>query len=104
MKRSPLRKVGKKRAAQQRKYLALRKTFLEEHPLCEAFCVTDWVAGSLTEPQPSSEIHHMAGREGKLLLDERHWLPICRRCHDGLHIYRVKEARENGWLYEASSK
>ena len=99
MKRTPLRKVGKKRAAQMAKYRQARAAYLLEHPLCEAFCFEE-------NPRPNlaTEIHHRSSREGKLLLDEAHWLPICRQCHDAIHIYRVKEARQAGYLYEVTSK
>lgn len=31
--------------------------------------------------QKASEIHHMMGRIGKLLMDQRYWLPVCRTAH-----------------------
>ncbi len=32
--------------------------------------------------QPTSDVHHTRGRSGSLLLDERFWRPVCRKCHD----------------------
>jgi len=43
----------------------------------------------------ASECHHMRGRNGKLLMDERYWLPVCRKCHRFLTEHS-KLARELG--------
>lgn len=56
-------------AALMRIYLKRRTEFLEVQPNC-AGC-----------GQRSTEVHHMAGRVGDLLLDESRWLPACRDCH-----------------------
>lgn len=48
-------------------------------------------------------VHHMAGREGPLLRDQRHWLPLCLsfplRCHDWVEHHK-EEAARLGWIYE----
>ena len=33
----------------------------------------------------ATEVHHYAGRAGKLLLEESLWLAICRSCHTDIH-------------------
>jgi hypothetical protein len=45
----------------------------------------------------SVEVHHKAGRVGGLLLNEDHWLAVCRYCHNRLHRY-VAWAYEKGYL------
>ena len=45
----------------------------------------------------ASEVHHKLGREGLLLFDVRHWLPVCRTCHDWIHAHPI-EAAARGWL------
>lgn len=45
----------------------------------------------------TTDIHHKAGREGKLLNDERHWLAVSRAGHDFIH-QNPGIARAHGWL------
>ncbi len=90
MKRTPLRKVSKKRAKQNREYSKLRKEFLALRPYCDIFepCCT----------RKATDIHHMKHREGNLLLDSAYWLPSCRACHRFLHD-NPAYARESGFLF-----
>lgn len=30
----------------------------------------------------TTDVHHELGRLGPMLLDEHHWKPLCRRCHN----------------------
>jgi len=73
MKRSPLRKVSKKRSKELREYSKLRKEFLKRRPYCEIFeaCCT----------RIATTIHHMNHRENLRLLDKSWWLPACLPCH-----------------------
>lgn len=43
------------------------------------------------------DCHHTRGRAGSLLMDERFWLPICRRHHLWIDL-NPTEARELGLL------
>lgn len=45
----------------------------------------------------ATEIHHVRGRLGTLLLDERFWLPVSRRGHQWIDANR-RAAQERGWL------
>lgn len=67
-------------------YLAARRPFLAKRPNCEA-CPKMTGANPLVDakPHPATDIHHKRGRLGKLLLDERHWLPCCKQAHDWIH-------------------
>lgn len=63
-------------------YSKERKAFLLKHEECEAkISNCTFVA---------SEVHHKAGREGKLLLDKSKWLAICHNCH----VYITENSRE----------
>lgn len=88
--RTPMRKVSKKRAVQNREYSKLRKQFLEEHPFCE-------VALSKGMLFQSCDIHHIDKRNGKRLLDTSKWMAVSRTGHDWIHA-NPKLARERGWL------
>lgn len=88
MKRTALRRVSKKRALQLRAYAIMRPIFLANHPFCEA---------DPTCLGRSVEIHHIRGRSGDLLTDERYLIAICRSCHDWIHSH-PNEARKRGLL------
>jgi hypothetical protein len=84
--RKPIRPISKERAAMLRKYYRLRRRYLEDHPWCEVF------------PElRATEIHHVRGRAGEMLLDVRYWMPVSRAGHRWIHEH-PEEARERGWL------
>lgn len=45
----------------------------------------------------AEDIHHIRGRAGNLLRDERFWLAVSRRGHEWIHA-NMNAARERGWL------
>ena len=45
----------------------------------------------------ATEIHHIRGRLGPLLNDQRHWLAVSRQGHRWIHLF-PDEARFAGWL------
>lgn len=47
----------------------------------------------------TSDVHHSRGRAGRLLLEEQHWRPVCRSCHDWIAANPVG-ARADGLLCE----
>lgn len=87
--RKPIRKVSTKRAAQNRQYTKQRVAFLERNPTCKVCFDMGW-------KERSTEVHHMKSRIGKMLLDERYWLPVCRTHHDQIH-HRPAVALEKGY-------
>lgn len=89
-KRKAIKPVSDKRAVQNRRYLVLRKEFLEENPMCA-------VTG-----RPATEVHHRAGREGEWLLNTDYWLPVSREGHDFIENNRA-EAKKRGWLITRKS-
>jgi ribosomal protein L32 len=84
MKRSPLRRISKKRQSELREYKKLGENFLE-NKVCEK-----------CGRKRKLDIHHKAGR-GRFYLDVDTWMAVCRECHDYIHKW-PKESREKGWL------
>jgi hypothetical protein len=75
---------SKKRAAQERKYLKMRKIFLEGKR-CAVF-----------PHLPATEVHHVRGRIGVRLLDENYWLAVSREGHVFIEE-NPRVAYEKGW-------
>ena len=88
VKQKPIRPRSPKRASQEAEYSAKRKVFLTKHPMCQmnlpGICTTY-----------ATDVHHMKGRIGDLLLDEQFWKAGCRACHDYVEKH-PKEAKEMG--------
>lgn len=85
-----LKKLSTKRAAQQREYLKRRAAFLDGK-ICP-------VTG-----EQATEIHHMKGRVGLLLTDERYWIPVSREGHLKIELNPVW-AKEKGYSLSRLSK
>lgn len=67
----PVKKITEKRAKQNREYLEMREQFLEQYPICQ--CVDCF--------NPSTQIHHRAGKANSLLTDPENFFAICDDCH-----------------------
>ncbi len=93
MRRTPLRKVSKSQARRIAKYRPIAHGFLLAHPIC-GICL---VRGG--EVRPSTEIHHIRGRNGPLLFDTRFFCASCRACRLWPHDNK-EEARKLGVLAE----
>jgi len=91
LKRTPLKRVSKRRAGELRHYSKARAVFLAAHPFC--LCCN---ARNLNT-RKATDIHHKAGRNHAMLNDEAHWLPVCRDCHDTIHRHPAW-ARAMGFL------
>lgn len=81
--KKPLAPRSKKRAKQEKEYSDKRKIFMSTHPMCQAN-----ISGLCT--QQSTDVHHMAGRVGNLLLDDSLWLAVCRSCHTWIELNPVE--------------
>ena len=88
IKRTEIKKVSKKRVGLLQQYSAQRKAFLAK-PF-NFYCRVDTT-------QPATQIHHQRGRVGKLLLDERYWIPVSAEGHRWIHDNPAK-AREMGFI------
>lgn len=71
----PIAKRSKKRAKEETEYSKVRRVYLEHFPVCEV-----WNCG-----EKSTEIHHLQGKVGSLLIDVNNFLAVCRKCHDYIH-------------------
>ena len=113
--RTPLKRGGrlrvrsKKRQKEETQYNKRVKEWKLENPFCKA-CIHifghvaqpdqwygDRYPGPVMVPHRTDDCHHMARRHGKLLMDERWWLPVCRWAHDWIHEH-PNEARKLGLL------
>src|SRR5688572_137301 len=94
--RSTLRAESKKRASEKRLYFKESAIWLNEpaHRAC-GICL---VLGET--PKASTEVHHYRGRRGRLLRDQRFWIPSCRSHRSTPHD-RPNWAREVGILSSA---
>jgi hypothetical protein len=91
MKKTPLRRISKARAADYRLYLKERDDFLAQNQFCE-FPASDEIPfiGCF---EHSSQVHHAAGRRGTFLRDQKHWWPLCTYHHTWVHSH-MKQARK----------
>lgn len=110
MKRTPLRRVSKKRAKLNKEYTEKRRDFLYLRPLCEIWVelqnAREISIPLLTEiygqrdhnrPVYSEDVHHKAGRTGGNFLDDSTWMALSRQAHEWVHKH-PKDARALGWL------
>lgn len=94
--RTPLKKVSKSRAREMQLYYAERAEWLKLPK--NAACAICLCLGET--PRAAVECHHSRGRNGRLLRDQRFWIPSCRECRDVPHE-RPTWAREMGLLATA---
>ena len=87
--KKPLAPRSAKRAKQESLYSSKRKMFMLAHPMCQAN-----IPGLCTSN--STDIHHVKGRVGELLLDENYWMSVCRACHQWIETHPV-EAKKLGY-------
>ncbi len=80
-------KVSKKRKTDNSEYMKLKAEFMIGK-VCPIY-----------PHLPVKDIHHKAGRTGKLLNDTRYWLAVSRKGHIKIEL-NPKWARENGYSLE----
>jgi len=82
----PIKKVSDKRKIENAKYLVLRIEFLgkPENQKCPI------------NGKPTTDVHHMKGRIGDLLLDTRYWVALSREGHKFVEE-NPEWAKENGY-------
>lgn len=114
LKRTPLRRVSKKRQGDMRVYAKKRIAFLAKFPLCQ-WWLNEHGFGPEDQEQLQSqhangivyvdgvivplsrEVHHMAGRTGGNYLDEKTWLAVGREGHEAIHR-NMNLARSKGYV------
>lgn len=105
LRRTPLKRVSKKRAGEMRQYTIKRKAFLERFPICQVWLKENGfvseagslISGAFHDKAPrSTEVHHTAGRS-KNYLNEATWLAVSAEAHRRIH-QNPSWARANGFL------
>lgn len=84
VKKIPIKSV--KRIVEEKLYKKVKKEYLTAHLKCE-------VKGC---NKVSKDLHHMRGRIGKLLYNEKYFLAVCRDHHTEIELNPVA-AKENGY-------
>lgn len=79
LKRKPLKKVSKSRRRKLTEYFSLQREFLKRHRGC-VIC-----AAKGEVPRAATEVHHYAGRVGRLLTYVPYFVPSCRGCREWPH-------------------
>jgi hypothetical protein len=74
--RKGIRRISAKRRIDLVEYADRRQKFLQAHPYCHACIRRD------LKPRFSTDLHHLRGRAGSLLMDGFYWMPVCRTCHN----------------------
>lgn len=91
-KKKAINPVSKSRLTQLAIYRPLRDEYLARHPKCEVNgCDRD-----------TTNLHHKAGRIGKLLFDSEHFMACCELCHPQRIHENPEWSRENGYLINDS--
>lgn len=85
----PIPPRSPKRSKQESQYGKLRKEFLSKYPMCQAHLPN-------TCTQIATDVHHMKGRIGNLLLNQTYWLALCRGCHNWIENH-PEAAKELGF-------
>ena len=78
-------------------YSEIAKLFKHAYPWCEACVAIRNVHAS--SARETEDVHHKRGKVGLLLFDVRHFIPVCRTCHDWIGD-NPEKARELGLLCE----
>lgn len=111
IRRTPLRRVSKKRKQAMVEYRRRRLAFLSAHPYCQVWLMENGIkesdartggyikdGGFWVIPVPAStEIHHTKKPKATYLNDESTWLAVCREMHDKIEMNK-SWAREKGYL------
>lgn len=118
LKRTPIRRVSKKRAKELRQYSKERAEYLAENPVCEVWlkengwikesagvyiiagCLGGFIAMArdlLEAGAPhSDQVHHKSKRRGAMLNDKRFFLAVCDQNHKRIEA-NLSWARANGF-------
>ncbi len=96
--KKPMKKIARSRRRAMSEYFALSTKFLlrPENALC-LICKVRREHGENILIQAATEVHHFAGRIGRLLCYVPFFRPSCRGCREWPHQHPVK-AREWGLL------
>lgn len=76
MKRSPMRRVSRRKQGSYMEYIKLRLKYLTEHPKCECCGI-----------RQATELHHKRGR-GIYLCEVKWFMATCSTCHHSIETNR----------------
>ena len=76
-----------------KEYAKLKEQFLQDNPQCQVF---PWIC-ECNQFRPATQIHHIRGRAGSLLLDTRFWMAVSQEGHEFIHK-NPELARKHGYL------
>lgn len=96
-----MKKLSKRRSSQNKEYLKLRKEFLErpENKWCPV-CLRG--LNGVQSVTRATEIHHINGREGIALCDEKNWVALSTIGHRWVHA-NPKQAMKHGLMKKSVS-
>ncbi len=96
MRKTPLRKVSKKKATEQAIYRQLKNEALSSQPLCEfpTLYSNGYEPGCVNR---ATQVHHAKGQQGALLNDKRYWWLLCMEHHRWVEDHK-NEARKMGLI------
>ncbi len=112
IRRTPLKRVSKKRKQAMVEYRRRRLAFLARHPWCQVYLseignreenvnqdgrVINNLENIFVFCPMSTEIHHTKKPKATYLNDESTWLAVCREMHDKIENNK-SWAREKGYL------
>lgn len=89
---TPIKKVGDKLKKDLDAYTEAKRVYLQKNPRCAVY-----------PSQRATDVHHMAGRTGKMLMEQKYWLPVCRTAHVKI-TNDSKWARDNGYTLTRTTK
>lgn len=88
-----MNKVSKGMRDRMKLYDKVKKEFLESHRICE----------TVECKNPSTQVHHRAGRIGALLYEDSLFMAVCMSCHSKIEEKR-QWARDMGYSLDRLSK
>lgn len=88
-KSKPIAHRSSHRSKEEAQYNKRAKEWKTDHPYCEIP-----IPGICTHK--THDVHHMKGREGELLLNEKYWKAACRPCHEWTTVH-TQEAIDLGY-------
>lgn len=94
-----MRNRTRERAKEERAYNKRVKQWKRENTHCKACDQLMLYRPGRPVIRRTADCHHIRGRNGALLMDERYWLPVCRQCHDFITEHG-KLARSLGFVQD----
>ena len=82
-------KISNKHFEALKEYRIVRDNFMKQNPSCQAN-----LKGCTKK---ATDLHHKKGRTGKLLIDTKNFMSLCRSCHN-----KIEDGGE--WVYETGFK